>query len=145
MALPMPCPTACSMSLYADNLLLYRPIQSRLLNPTSRCTVQLHGSQPTSYSRTVISVSACLWLINGQPLYSYKYLGILLTSDQHMHISTLCSKARQQIGLLYRKIFWCVQSIYPLPSWICNCCLGLALTCLRTNKKLESVQLFSCS
>jgi len=42
-------------------------------------------------------------LVNGQPLervYSYNYLGLLLTSDLSClaHISTLCSKARQQLA-----------------------------------------------
>jgi len=49
-------------------------------------------------------------LVNSQPLervYSYKYLGILLTSDLSWsaHISTFCSKGRQQIGMLYHKVY----------------------------------------
>ena len=49
-------------------------------------------------------------LVNSQPLervYSYKHLGIQLTSDLSWsaHISTLCSKARQQIGMLYHKVY----------------------------------------
>ena len=49
-------------------------------------------------------------LVNSQPLekvYCYKYLGILLTSDLSWsaHISKLCSKARQQIGKLYHKVY----------------------------------------
>ena len=49
-------------------------------------------------------------LVNGQPLervYSYKYLGLLLTSylSRSAHISTICSKARQQIGILCHKFY----------------------------------------
>ena len=49
-------------------------------------------------------------LINSEPLervYSYKYLGIQLASDLSWsaHISTLCSKARQQLGMLYQKFY----------------------------------------
>ena len=40
---------------------------------------------------------------NLERAYSYKYLGILLTFDLSWsaHISTLFSKAQQQIGMLY--------------------------------------------
>jgi len=48
--------------------------------------------------------------VNDLPLervYSYKYLGILITSDLSWsaHVATICSKARQQIGLLYRRFY----------------------------------------
>ena len=43
--------------------------------------------------------------INGLPLervYSYKYLTCL---GWHVHITSVCSKACQQIGLLYRRFY----------------------------------------
>jgi len=56
------------MCLYADDLLLYRPIHS----PTGYQALQadidaLTGFQPTSYSLTVMSAIVCLCLERGIP------------------------------------------------------------------------------
>ena len=50
-----------------------------------------------------------LWL-NGEPLQrteSYKYLGLLLSNNLSWsaHISSVCAKARQILGLLYRRFY----------------------------------------
>lgn len=76
--------------------------------------------------------------VNDLPLervYSYKYLGILITSDLSWsaHVATICSKARQQIGLLYHRFYkysnmdtlkLTVYSICASSSGICCPCLG---------------------
>ena len=114
----------CSMHLYADNLLLYRPIHS----PTDYQALQADIDALSDWilahklqfncdkckcmlvSRKRDPIMPITLLVNSQPLervYSYRYLGILLTSNLSWsaHISTLCSKARQQIGMLYRKFY----------------------------------------
>ena len=52
----------------------------------------------------------CPLVLNGENLdkvESYKYLGILLTSDLSWsaHISNICAKARQILGLIYRRFY----------------------------------------
>jgi len=120
----MSCPTVaciCMQTIFSCIglyilLLTIKPCRQTMMH-------YLTGFQPTSYSLTVISasVSLCLergippcmpitLLVNSQPLervYSYKHLGIQLTSDLSWsaHIPTLCSKARQQIGMLYHKVY----------------------------------------
>ena len=112
------------MHLYANALLLYRPIHS----PTDYQALQADIdalSDWTSAHKLQSNCDKCKCMlvsrkrdptmsitlpVNSQPLervYSYKYLGILLTSDLSWsaHISTLCSKARQQIGKLYHKVY----------------------------------------
>ena len=113
-----------SMSLYADDLLLYRTIQS----PTDYQTLQAEIDSLSNWisshklqlncdkckcmlvTRKRDSTMPTVLLINNNLLervYSYKYLGIQLTSDLSWsaHISTLCSKVRQQIGMLYCKFY----------------------------------------
>jgi len=65
----------CSMCLYADNLLLYRPILLLLTIKLCRQTLMhyLTGFQPTSYSLTVISASVWLCLERGIPSCQLHY------------------------------------------------------------------------
>ena len=85
------------------------------------------------------STMPTLLLINGQHperVYSYKYLGIQLTSGQH--ISTLFSKAQQQIG---HKFYTDMDTLKQ--HWYAGrCILNMQLlfttfTCLRINKNLN--------
>ena len=112
------------MRLYADDLLLYRPIHS----PTDYQALQADIDALSDWisahklqfncdkckcmlvSRKRDPIMPITLLANSQPLervYSYKYLGTLLTSNLSWsaHISTLCTKARQQIGMLYHKFY----------------------------------------
>jgi len=128
----------------------------------------LTGFQPTSYSLTVISASVCMcdskegshhanYITSQRPtpqrMYSYKYLGLLLTSDLFWsaHISTLCSKARQQIGMLYCKFYR-----YSDMETLKHLCVAFSCPNLeyatsvsaphlsKDIQKLESVQRFAC-
>jgi len=42
-------------------------------------------------------------------VYSYRYLGLLLTSrlcqTEHMYINDICAKAKRMVGLLYRRFY----------------------------------------
>jgi len=113
-----------SISLYADDLLLYRPIRSssdyqalqedvdaladwilahKLQFNCGKCKSMLVTRKRESITPPTVKV-------NDLPLervYSYKYLGILITSDLSWsaHVATICSKVRQQIGLLYRRFY----------------------------------------
>ena len=58
-------------------------------------------------NNTTPSPPMCL---NGSPLESvptFKYLGVLLSSDLtwSKHVQSICSRARQLIGLLYRRYY----------------------------------------
>ena len=103
----------CSMRLYADDILLYRPIHS----PTDYQALQADIDALSDWisahklqfncdkckcmlvSRKRDPTMPITLLVNGQPLervYSYKYLGLLPTSKLSCtaHMSTICSKAR---------------------------------------------------
>ena len=157
-----------SMSLYADDLLLYRTIQSPSDYQTLQAEINALSDWISAHklqlncdkckcmlvTRKRDSTMPTVLLISGQPLervYSYKYLGILLTSDLSWsaHISTICSKARQQIGMLYHKFYrysdvdtlkqLCVAFIRPHLEY------ATAVWDLSKDKQeLESVQRFAC-
>ena len=110
--------------LYADDLLLYRPISSpqdhHLLHHVD--IVQAYASaQYMTFNR-----SKCKYMLvsrkrvhtfpdpviylYGLPLESvssFKYFGVLLTSDLSWcgHVKNACTKARQLIGLIYRRFY----------------------------------------
>ena len=67
------------------------------------------------------SIQSPQFVLNGMPLEqveSFKYLGVLLSSDLSWssHIESICTKARKLIGLLYRNFYGNVnqQSLYTL-------------------------------
>ena len=59
--------------------------------------------------------------------YSYKYLGILLTFvlSWSARMSTLCSKARQPIGMLYRKFYRYSDMETLMPLYVAFICPNL--------------------
>ena len=157
-----------SMSMYADDLLLYRTIQSPSDYQTLQAEIDALSDWISAHklqlncdkckcmlvTRKRDSTMPTVLLISGQPLervYSYKYLGILLTSDLSWsaHISTLCSKARQQIGLLYCKFYRYsdVDTLKQLYIFICpHLEYATAVWDIHLSKdkqELESVQCFA--
>ena len=114
-----------TLVLYADDILLYRPITSTtdwsalqrdvssiqtwattnfLQFNESKCKM-MHVSR----KRAPISPSIPIAL-NGSVLEeveTFKYLGLLISSDMSWskHIENICSKARKVLGLLYRRYY----------------------------------------
>ena len=136
-----------SISLFADDIALYRPIISdldyRILqSDVTSLVVWINNSllalQPAKCSYMLISRRSSPRLplpnilVQGTPLSrisSVKYLGILINSDLSWspHVSNLCSKARKLVGLLYCRFYKqadpttlliTVQSFHPSPSRI---------------------------
>ncbi len=113
-----------TIALYADDILLYRPIRTiddynilqddvnkirnwasaNLMTFTSKCKL-MHVSR----KRTPCTPTTPLHL-NNSPLKTvttFKYLGVLISSNLQWstHIEGICSKARKIIGLLYRHFY----------------------------------------
>lgn len=114
-----------SISLFADDIALYRPIltvldYSILQNDVSSLAVWINNSllalQPAKCNYMLISRRSSPRLpppnisVQGSPLSlvsSVKYLGILINSDLSWspHVSNLCNKVRKLVGLLYRRFY----------------------------------------
>ena len=118
----IPLSEGSKLVLYADDMLLYRRISSpedfnilqndvdavnnwvnanHLCFNTTKCKYMLITRKKRPLNTPAI-------LINGIPLDmvdSYKYLGLLISSDLSWshHIDSICSKARKILGLLYRR------------------------------------------
>ena len=117
--------TAGTTSLFADDIMLYRPIYC----PTDYSLLQTDIDDICSWTSDNLlefSVQKCKYMIishkkqlqpppndlcvNGLSLervHEYKYLGVWLTSGLtwSKHINTICNKAKQKIGILYRKYY----------------------------------------
>ena len=111
--------------LYADDILLYRPISSvddyRALQDDidmlSSWTMLNAMTFNTTKCKTMIisrKRNQCLppvpLTLNGtilEVVLTFKYLGVLLSSDLSWthHIQGVCSKARKILGLLYRRYY----------------------------------------
>jgi len=124
-----------ALNLYADDMLLYRPIKSlddytklqedidriyvwsvenNLSFNTSKCKAML-------VSRKRVPTSPPCLFVNHAPLEfvtTYKYLGVLLMANLSWsaHITSICGKARKLIGLLYRRFYanTCPESLLVL-------------------------------
>ena len=113
-----------SISLFADDIALYRPIHSdmdfsilqRDVNAiVSWINNSLLSLQPAKCCSMLVSrrrspSSPPSFLVQGTPLShvsSVKYLGILINSDLSWspHVAKLCSKVRKLVGLLYRQFY----------------------------------------
>ena len=108
--------------LYADDLLLFRPIQSQedyhhlqgdILMIEDWVNSNYLTLNLTKCKYMVVSRKRCpsapLSLMLGgtemEKVDCFKYLGLLLSSDMSFskHIESICSKARKVTGLLYRR------------------------------------------
>ena len=133
--------TAGNLSLFADDILLYRPIQNvedfaflqndvtKLCSWTNdnlldfnaiKCKYMLISKRREPILPVVLTV-------NSSPLErvdAYKYLGVWITSDLtwSKQVMEVCKKARQKIGIMYRKYY---QHATP-PTM-----LQLYLSCIR--------------
>ena len=114
-----------NINIFADDIALYRTINSpddydRLqydirsvscclgskyldLNASKCCYLLLPRKRNHSISPSIL-------ILNNAPLKrvnSYKYLGILISSDLmwSLHISSICSKTRRLTGMLYRQFY----------------------------------------
>ena len=114
-----------TMSLYADDIMLYRPIRS----PVDYHSLQLDIDNLCAWTNEnfmKFNASKCKFMvvsrkkhplepvtslaINNSGLdrvHSYKYLDVWLTSNLSWstHITDVCNKARRQLGILYRKFY----------------------------------------
>ena len=114
-----------SLVIYADDILLYRPIrnsgdysalQDDIDALSNWATQNAMTFNATKCKRMTISrkrnrhTPAPPLSLNGSTLEDvpmFKYLGILITSDLSwsQHIQDMCSKARKLIGLIYRRYY----------------------------------------
>ena len=94
-----------------------------------------------------------LWL-NGEPLQrteSYKYLGLLLSNNLSWspHVASVCAKARQILGLLYRRFCSCTSPDALKQLYLSLVRPHLEYACqiwdphlIKDKKSLEGVQKF---
>ena len=115
----------CKLVLYADDILLYRPISSPSDYDLLQADIDSLSSW-TSQNNMTFNVSKCKFMhtsrkrnqcpppsplsLNGTILDvvpTFKYLGVLICSDLSWseHIQGVCSKARKLLGLLYRRYY----------------------------------------
>ena len=116
-----------AMSLYADDIMFYRIIRTLLLTTmhykstlidslcrwtdrnlltfkNNKCKYMLisRKKQQTLPSSPITIKGASLECVS-----SYKYLGVWLTSTLSwlLQVTEVCKKARQQLGILYRRFY----------------------------------------
>ena len=114
-----------TISLYADDILLYRPIYTHndyhllqgdvnnictwadinnLKFNSTKCKYMIisRKKQPTIPVSPLLINDCCL-----ERVKSYKYLGVWITSTLNWstHISEICTKARRQVGIIFRKFY----------------------------------------
>ena len=114
-----------NINLFADDIALYRIIRSSVdytilqkdITAVSSCLGSKHLELNASKCCYLLlsrkrshSIHPPVLMLNDVPLKhvsSYKYLGVLITSDSmwSSHISKICNKTRRLVGLIYRKFY----------------------------------------
>ena len=117
--------TESEVNMFADDVALYRVIKSSIdyshlqndINSLSGCVKGKYLQFNTNKCKVMLvtkkrdnSIQPPQLCLDGVPLtrvYSYKYLGITLTSNLSWspHIINCCNKTRRLIGLLYRQFY----------------------------------------
>ena len=116
--------TGGSLSMFADDILLYKVVRSlsdfqdlqsdvnSLVQWTSDHDLKLNAKKCKSLllSRKRVPTCAQTVVVNGLPLekvQSYKYLGVLISSNLSWgnHVSNICSRAKKHLGMLYRRFY----------------------------------------
>ena len=146
--------TLGTMSLYADDMMLYRRIDSHsdfaaLQDDVDRLSVWTDDNHlkfnalkckfmVISRKRTPALPSAPV-VLNNSPLEqvdSYKYLGVWITSTLtwSLQVNDVCMKARRQIGFLYRTLYNFADAntflrlylthVRPRLEYAAACCMG---------------------
>ena len=112
-----------TMVAYADDLLLYKPVESNAdYNRVQEDVTTIDYWM--SYNFLTLNATKCKHMVitrsrshqcpqlflAGQPLecvQSYKYLGVIITSNLSWseHIQSICNKSRKLVGLLYRQFY----------------------------------------
>ena len=112
----------CELVMYADDLVLYKSITSENdwdelqsdIFKISMWTEKNHLSFNISKCKCMLLTRKCLMMpqlyLSDQlieQVNSYKYLGVLLTSDLrwNSHIDKICMRSKRLLGTLYRKFY----------------------------------------
>ena len=116
-------PKDSQILLYADDILLYKPIKSHadaialqsditiVSNWISDCGLKLNSAKTKfmiiSRKRFPPNLSVCIDRIPINQVESFKYLGVTISSDLSWStlINSTCTKARKQLGFLYRNFY----------------------------------------
>ena len=152
--------------LYADDLALHRPITSAndyyvlqeditaIENWTTANNLQFNISKCKymMLSRRTPEIQVSPVTLNGVPLETFKYLGLLLSSDLSWsnHIDSVCSRAKRILGLLYRQYYHHADSetirvIHYIGQASSGVCLyGVVSSHIQKQRGLEKVQKFAC-
>ena len=167
----LPISDRSQLTLYADDLLLFRPISNfsdycclrddiaaietwsvnnNLQFNTSKCKYMI-----ISRKRNPVTPTSPL-LLNGTPMEeveTFKYLGLLISSDLSWndHIDSVCSKAKRILGLLYRRYYNLVDNATIKQLYIALVRPHMEYACVvwdpythKNIKALEQVQAFAC-
>ena len=157
----------CKLILYADDILLYKPLNSssdvELLQSDAESILEWitsHGLSPNhsktqllliSRSKRAPKISLTLSEHTISPSTSVKYLGITITSDLSwsQHVGITCSAAKRQLGLIHRRLHHAPTSVrrkiftsVVLPK-LEYCCAVWDPHLKKDISALESVQKFA--
>ena len=151
------------VNMFADDVLLYHTIScpddylevqhsiTAIEHWSSDNHLQLNAlkckSMTISRKRKPVTLNYSLTLNNSnlEQVESYKYLGLLLTSDLSWspHISSICLKARKILNLLYRRFYSNVSQDVLKQLYLSLVRPHLEYSC-HVWSALENVQKFAC-